>query len=61
MAEAKPSGSSLPKIPFNRPVHLGSELKAIAQAIEVNGHTAGGGPFTQQCEELLSRLDASRN
>jgi dTDP-4-amino-4,6-dideoxygalactose transaminase len=43
------------KIPFNKPVHLGTELDALAQAIHVNAHTAGGGPFGRRCEALLER------
>ena len=40
-------------IPFNKPVHLGTELDALAQAIHVSAHTAGGGPFGKKCEALL--------
>lgn len=44
-----------PKIPFNKPVHLGTALDALAQAIHLNAHTAGGGPFGKQCEALLEK------
>lgn len=43
-------------IPFNRPVHLGTELDAIAQAIHVSAHTAGGGPFGKRCEARLASM-----
>lgn len=42
-------------IPFNKPVFLGTELEALRTAIETNAHLAGGGPFGQRCEGLLSR------
>lgn len=48
-------------IPFNKPVHLGTELDAIAQAIHVSAHTAGGGPFGRKCEELLEALTGARS
>ncbi|GMU63086.1 MAG: dTDP-4-amino-4,6-dideoxy-D-glucose transaminase [Myxococcaceae bacterium] len=47
-------------IPFNKPVHLGTELDAIAQAIHVSAHTAGGGPFGKKCEERLEGLLKTR-
>lgn len=47
-------------IPFNKPVHLGTELDAIAQAIHVSAHTAGGGPFGKKCEERLEQLTGAR-
>jgi dTDP-4-amino-4,6-dideoxygalactose transaminase len=43
-------------IPFNKPVHLGTEIDALAQAIHVSAHTAGGGPFGRKCEALLDAL-----
>ncbi len=45
-----------PTIPFNKPVHLGTELDALSQAINLTAHTAGGGPFGKKCEELLGKL-----
>jgi dTDP-4-amino-4,6-dideoxygalactose transaminase len=42
-------------IPFNRPVWLGTEPDRVAEAIVTNGHVAGGGPFGERCEHLLSR------
>lgn len=48
-------------IPFNKPVHLGTELDAIAQAIHVSAHTAGGGPFGKKCEERLEKLTGARS
>lgn len=47
-------------IPFNRPVHLGTELDAIAQAIQVSAHTAGGGPFGKKCEAKLEAILGAR-
>ena len=40
------------KIPFNRPVLVGSELDYIRQAVTAM-HTAGDGRFTAECAELL--------
>src|SRR5437868_15316079 len=45
-----------PAIPFNKPVHLGSEIPAIVGAVETNAHTAGGGPFGKRCEAALREL-----
>lgn len=42
-------------IPFNKPVWLGTEPQRMTDAIRTNGHVAGGGPFSQQCEAWLSR------
>jgi dTDP-4-amino-4,6-dideoxygalactose transaminase len=42
-------------IPFNKPVWLGTEIQRITEAITVNGHVAGGGPFSKSCETLLER------
>jgi dTDP-4-amino-4,6-dideoxygalactose transaminase len=47
-------------IPFNKPVHLGTELDAIAQAIHVSAHTAGSGPFGKKCEARLEALFQAR-
>ena len=47
-------------IPFNKPVSLGTELKAIAVALEENGFSAGGGPFGKQCEQMLESLLGQR-
>lgn len=41
-------------IPFNKPVYVGTELGRLAEAIDQNGHVAGGGPFGKKCEELLA-------
>ncbi len=40
------------KIPFNRPFLAGKELFYIAQSV-LGGHTAGDGPFTKKCQNLL--------
>ena len=42
-------------IPFNKPVWLGTELERMNEAITVNGHLAGGGPFGKQCESVLEQ------
>lgn len=42
-------------IPFNRPVWLGTEPDRVAEAIVTNSHVAGGGPFGERCERLLSQ------
>lgn len=47
------------KIPFNRPYLSGREVEHIVRAI-INGHSAGNGPFTVKCEELLSQLLGNR-
>ncbi|MGB8168363.1 MAG: dTDP-4-amino-4,6-dideoxygalactose transaminase [Chthoniobacteraceae bacterium] len=41
-------------IPFNRPALFGHEMQYIAQAI-LNGHAAGDGPFTRDCQQLLEK------
>ncbi len=40
------------KIPFNKPYSTGKELKYISEAI-ASGQTAGNGPFTGRCHNLL--------
>ncbi len=40
------------RIPFNRPGFVGRELDYIARAV-AEGHTAGDGPFTKRCEDIL--------
>ena len=42
-------------IPFNKPVWLGNELERVVEAVRVNGHVAGAGPFGARCEALLER------
>lgn len=44
--------SGLTPIPFNRPALFGRELQYIAQAI-LQGHAAGDGTYTHQCQRLL--------
>jgi dTDP-4-amino-4,6-dideoxygalactose transaminase len=46
--------SELDQIPFNRPALTGNELVYIAQAVQ-NGHSAGDGAFTRQCQTLLEQ------
>lgn len=41
------------RIPFNKPVWLGTEIQRISEAITVNGYVSGGGPFGRYCESLL--------
>jgi dTDP-4-amino-4,6-dideoxygalactose transaminase len=47
-------------IPFNKPVHLGTEILAMAEAIERNGHVAGGGPFGKRSEARLEQMLGQR-
>jgi dTDP-4-amino-4,6-dideoxygalactose transaminase len=54
--------SELPafRIPFNRVSLQGKEIEYLRQAVE-GGWTAGDGPFTRRCNELLEReLDVAR-
>jgi dTDP-4-amino-4,6-dideoxygalactose transaminase len=43
------------RIPFNRPPHFEGISSLLARAVE-HGHTAGGGPFTKECETFLGKL-----
>jgi dTDP-4-amino-4,6-dideoxygalactose transaminase len=43
------------RIPFNRPPSFEGVGREVARAI-AGGHTAGGGPFSKSCEEILGRL-----
>lgn len=43
------------RIPFNRPFLTGNEFGYISEAISF-GYTAGDGPFTRKCSELLESL-----
>ncbi len=48
------------RIPFNRPTLVGDELEYVRAAIE-GGHSAGDGPLTRRCSEILeSWLAADR-
>ncbi len=40
------------RIPFNRPLVLGSEANYVGQAF-AQGHLAGDGPFTRRCHALI--------
>lgn len=42
-------------IPFNRPSLAGKELEYIQDALRL-GHSAGDGPYTRRCRELLEKL-----
>jgi len=42
-------------IPFNRPSIAGKELEYLQDAIRI-GHSAGDGPYTRRCRELLEKL-----
>ena len=42
-------------IPFNKPFIIGKELYYISQCV-LRGQSAGDGPFTQQCQEMIGRL-----
>ena len=41
------------RVPFNKPFIAGNELSYIRQAVITNGHTSGGGAFTQKCQSWL--------
>ena len=43
------------RIPFNRPPHFEGISSVLIRAVE-GGHTAGGGPFTKECEAFLGAL-----
>ncbi len=43
------------RIPFNKPWLAGTEFDHISEAIRF-GHTAGDGPFTKKCSEILASL-----
>jgi dTDP-4-amino-4,6-dideoxygalactose transaminase len=47
------------RIPFNRPLIVGSELEYVARA-HANGQLAGGGPFARQCQAWLERRTGAR-
>ena len=40
------------RIPFNKPFIAGKELYYISQSV-LGAHTAGDGPFTKKCQELM--------
>jgi dTDP-4-amino-4,6-dideoxygalactose transaminase len=42
-----------PRIPFNKPFIAGKELYYIAQAVMVESHLSGDGPFTRRCHQWL--------
>lgn len=41
------------RVPFNRPFIVGKELYNIAQAVMVESHLSGDGPFTKRCQKWL--------
>ena len=43
------------RIPFNKPYLAGTEFGYIGEAISF-GHTAGDGPFTRKCTDLLASI-----
>ena len=43
------------RIPFNKPFIAGKELSQIAEAVMVNCHISGDGPFTKKCENWLEQ------
>ena len=54
-------GDKIPKIPFNKPFIVGKELYNIAQAVLVESHLSGDGPFTKRCHQWLEeRLGCAR-
>lgn len=48
--------TSSSQIPFNRPVFLGSEDKAIRDLLEAGSSCSGGGRLGQECEQILHGL-----
>ncbi|MBW1743519.1 MAG: dTDP-4-amino-4,6-dideoxygalactose transaminase [Deltaproteobacteria bacterium] len=49
------------KIPFNKPFIAGKELHYIAQAVMVESHLSGDGPFTGRCHQWLeNKLGCAR-
>src|SRR6185295_159747 len=48
-------GSTMPRVPFNRPVLTGAEMDYMRAAI-ANMQISGDGPFTRQVHALLERL-----
>ncbi|MCJ1378829.1 hypothetical protein MMC17_001928 [Xylographa soralifera] len=48
-------------IPFNKPLFLGTELAAVASAVQSSSSLAGRGDFTTYCEQRLSaQLNGAR-
>jgi dTDP-4-amino-4,6-dideoxygalactose transaminase len=47
------------RIPFNKPFLVGTEFDYIQQAIRF-GHTAGDGPFTKKCSDVLASILGAR-
>lgn len=49
------------RIPFNKPFIAGKELYNIAQAVMVDSHLSGDGPFTKRCQKWMEeRLGCAR-
>lgn len=49
------------RIPFNKPFIAGKELYNIAQAVMVESHLSGDGPFTKRCQKWMEeRLGCAR-
>lgn len=46
--------SAAPRIPYNRPCLLGTELAYVQEAMH-SGHQSGNGPFSKRCERLLEQ------
>jgi dTDP-4-amino-4,6-dideoxygalactose transaminase len=48
------------RIPFNKPFLVGDESELVARCL-ASGNTAGDGPFTRECQQLMEqRFGASR-
>ena len=47
------------RIPFNRPAITGKECEHIAKAA-ANGHLAGDGSFTKDCQMVLERVTGAK-
>ena len=51
---------SLTRIPFNRPVLVGTEFSLIEEAL-ANGQISGDGAFTKKCQKLIEeKVGATR-
>ncbi len=46
------------KIPFNKPFLVGNEAELVARCL-ASGATAGDGPFTRACQELMEQRFAA--
>jgi dTDP-4-amino-4,6-dideoxygalactose transaminase len=47
-------GPTAPRIPFNKPLIIGTELEYVSEAIR-SGRISGDGPFTLRCARLMEQ------